>query len=152
MSVPTIKRGMRIVWKPEWRDKGDDKYTHIAVTDEHPIDHGFDTSTIEGNDLFFIRPIQTGAGAHMVESAEPYLPVATLTFMGLAKKSPKGGDGRAGARVQLRRTLGDRELSVTEETIPLSTFRQLFRRFAKDCKVGVELRSGVEFPDDKERM
>ena len=74
----------------------------------------------------------------MVESAEPYLPAATLTFLGLTKK---------GARVQLRRTLGDRELSLTEETIALSTFRQLFRRFAKDCKVGDELRSGVEFPD-----
>jgi len=74
----------------------------------------------------------------MVEAAEPHLPVATLTFMGLAKK---------GARVQLRRTLGDRELSLTEETIPLSTFRQLFRRFAKDCKVGVDLGVTVEFPE-----
>jgi len=137
-----IKRGMRIVWKPQWRDKGDDKYTFIAVTDEHPVDHGFDVSTIEGNERFFIRPIQTGGRVDMVESAEPYLPVATLTFMGIAKK---------GARVQLRRTLGDRELSLAEETIPLSTFRQLFRCYAKDCKVGVELRSGVEFPDDGQK-
>ena len=96
-----IKRGMRVVWKPEWRAKGDDKYTFIAVTDEHPVDRGFYASTIE-NTMFF-RP-QSPGRADMVESAEPYLPVATLTFMGLAKK---------GARVQLRRTLGDRELSLT---------------------------------------
>lgn len=132
-----IKRGMRVVWKPEWRSPGDEKYTFIAVTDEHPIDRGFHTSTVENT--LWIRPIQTGALAHMVESAEPYLPVATLSFLGLAKK---------GARVQLRRTLGDRELSLTEETIALSTFRQLFGRFAKDCTAGEELRSGVEFPDD----
>ncbi len=139
MSDLVIKRGMRIVWKPEWRDPGDSKYTFIAVTDEHPIDRAFFTSTIEGS--FSIRPIQTGAHARMVESAVPYLPIATLTFMGRAKQ---------GARVQLRRTLGDRELSLTEETIALSTFRQLFRRFAKDCKIGDELRSAVEFPETKE--
>ena len=132
----TIKRGMRVVWKPEWRSPGDEKYTFIVVRDEHPIDRGFDTSTIENT--MWIRPIQTGARAHMVEAAEPYLPVITLTFLGLDKK---------GARVQMRRTLGDRELSLTEETIALSTFRQLFRRYAKDCKVGEELRSGVEFPE-----
>jgi hypothetical protein len=136
-----VKRGMRIGWKPEWRDKGDDKYTFIAVTDEHPVDGSFHTSTIEG--VMWIRPIQTGARAHMVESAEPYLPVATLTFMGLAKR---------GARVQLRRMFGDRELSLTEETIALSTFRQLFRRYAKDCKIGDALRSGVEFPEQIERL
>lgn len=138
MEALVIKRGMRIVWKPEWRSPGDDKYTFIAVTDEHPHDRGFNTSTIEN--AMWIRPIQTGAQAHMVESAEPYLPIATLTFMGLANK---------GARVQLRRTLGDRELSLTEETIALSTFRQLFGRFAKDCKLGIELRSCVEFPEEK---
>lgn len=132
-----IRRGMRVIWKPEWRDRGDETHTFIAVTDEHPIDRDFDTSTIESTT--WVRPIQTGANADMVESAEPYLPVATLTFMGLVKK---------GARVQLRRALGDRELSTTEETIALSTFRRLFRRFAKDCEVGEELRSGVEFPGD----
>lgn len=134
MSTVVIKRGMRITWKPQWRDAGDDKYTFIAVTDEHPIDRGFYASTIENTMVF--RPQSIGR-ADMVELAEPYLPVATLTFMGLSKK---------GARVQLRRMLGDRELSLTEETIALSTFHQLFRRYAKDCKVGLELRSGVEFP------
>lgn len=138
MSALTIKRGMRIVWKPEWRDKGDDKYTFIAVTDEHPIDHGFYASTIENT--MFIRP-QSPGRADMVESAEPHLPVATLTFAGLAHKK--------GARVQLRRMLGDRELSLTEEVIALSTFRQLFRRSAVDCKPGDELQSGVEFPEEK---
>lgn len=131
-----IKRGMRVVFKPEWRDPGDAKYTFIAVEDQHPYDSGFGVSTIENT--MWIRPIQTGARAHMVEFAEPYLPVATLTFMGLSKK---------GARVQMRRMLGDCELSLTEETIALSTFRQLFRRYAKDCKLGDELRSGVEFPE-----
>ena len=131
-----VKRGMRVVFKPEWRDKGDDKYTFVAVTDQHPIDGGFDVSTVENT--MWIRGIQPGARVHMVESAEPYLPVAALTFLGLDKK---------GARVELRRTLGDRELSLTEETIALSTFRQLFRRYAKDCKPGQELRSGVEFPE-----
>lgn len=138
MSDPiVIKRGMRVVWKPEWRSPGDEKYTFIAVDDQHPITTTFGTSTIENT--MWIRPIQIGARAFMVEFAEPYLPVATLTFMGLAKK---------GARVQLRRMLGDRELSLTEETITLSTFRQLFRRYTKDCKPGQELRSGVEFPED----
>ena len=138
MSDPiVIKRGMRVVFKPEYRDSGDDKYTFIAVEDPHPMDGGFGVSTIENT--MWIRPIQTGARVHMIESAEPYLPVAVLTFMGLAKK---------GARVQLRRMLGDRELSITEETIALSTFHQLFRRYAKDCKPGTELRSGVEFPED----
>jgi hypothetical protein len=127
---------MRVVWKPEWRSPGDEKYTFIAVEDQHPYDSGFGVSTIENT--LWIRPIQTGARADMVEFAEPYLPVATLTFMGLAKK---------GARVQLRRMLGDRELSLTEETIALSMFRTLFGRFAKDCKPGVELRSSVEFPE-----
>ena len=136
MSDP-IKRGRRVVFKPEWRDPGDDKYTFVAVTDQHPIDGGFDVSTIENT--MWIRPIQTGARVHMVESAAPYLPVATLTFLGLDKK---------GARVQMRRTFGDRELSVTVETIARATFRQLFRRGAADCKVGQELRSGVEFPED----
>ena len=131
-----VKRGMRVVFKPEFRDSGDDKYTFVAVTDQHPVDGGFDVSTIEN--AMWIRPIQTGARVHMVESAEPYLPVATLTFLGLDKK---------GARVQMRRTIGDRELSVTVETIARSTFRQLFRRGAADCKAGQELRSGVEFPD-----
>ena len=138
METLVIKRGMRVVWKPEWRSPGDEKYTFIAVTDEHPHDRGFRTSTIENT--MWIRPIQIGAQAHMVEFAEPYLPVITLTFMGLVKK---------GARVQMRRILGDRELSLTEETIALSTFRQLFRRYAKDCKPGDELRSGVEFPEEK---
>ena len=137
MSDPiVIKRGMRVVFKPEWCDPGDDKYTFIAVTDQHSIDRGFNTSTIENT--MWIRPIQLGATADMVELAEPYLPVITLTFVGLDKK---------GARVQMRRTLGDRELSLTEETIARSTFRQLFRRGAADCKVGQELRSGVEFPE-----
>ena len=139
MSDPiVIKRGMRVVFKPEWRDKGDDKYTYVAVTDAHPIDGGFDVSTIE-NKLWPIRPIQTGACSHMVESAEPYLPIVTLTFLGLDKN---------GARVQMRRTLGDHELSVTVETIARSPFRQLFRRGAADCKEGQELRRGVEWPDD----
>lgn len=131
-----VKRGMRVVFKPEWRDKGDDNYTFIAVTDQHPIDSGFDVSTIENT--MWIRPIQTGARAHMVESAEPYLPFVTLTFLCIDKK---------GARVQMRRMLGDRELSVTVETVARSTFRQLFRRGAADCKPGQELRSGVEFLD-----
>lgn len=139
MNALTIKRGMRVVWKPEWRDKGDDKYTFIAVTDEHPIDRSFYTSTIE-NALSAFRPLQVGAHVNMVESAEPYLPVATLTFTGLAKK---------GALVQLRRMLGDRELSITEEVITLSTFRQLFRRSAVDCKPGDELQISVEFPEEK---
>ena len=133
-----IKRGMRIVFKPEWRDKGDDKYTFVAVTDAHPLDGGFDVSTIE-NKMWILRPIQTGARSSMVESAEPYLPVATLTFLGIDKK---------GARVELRRVIGDRELSVTVETIARSTFRQLFRRGAADCKAGQELRRGVEWPDE----
>lgn len=132
-----VKRGMRVVFKPEWRDPGDDKYTFIAVEDQHPVDTSFGVSTIENT--MWIRPIHTGARAHMVESAEPFLPVGTLTFTGLAKK---------GACVQLRRMIGDRELSCTEETIALSTFRQLFGRYAKDCKLGQELRSGVEFPKD----
>jgi len=132
-----IKRGMRVVWKPEWRSPGDEKYTFIVVEDQSSYDSGFGVSTIENT--LWIRPIQTGAQAHMVEFAEPYLPVATLTFMGMTKK---------GALVQLRRSLGDRELSLTEETIARSTFRQLFGRFAKDCKPGIELRSGVEFPED----
>ena len=138
MSVPiVIKRGMRVVFKPEWRDKGDDKYTFIAVTDQNPIDGGFHTSTIENS--MWIRPIQIGARAHMVESAEPYLPVTTITFLGLDKK---------GARCQMRRMLGDRELSVTVEVIARSTFRQTFRRGVADCKVGDELASGVEFPEN----
>lgn len=132
-----IKRGMRVVWKPEWRSPGDEKYTFIAVEDQHPINSSFGTSTIENT--MWIRPIQTGACAHMVEFAEPYLPVFTLTFMGLEKK---------GARVQRRRTLGERELSVDEDVIPRSTFSRLFRRLAKDCKAGQELGSGVEFPND----
>jgi hypothetical protein len=74
----------------------------------------------------------------MVETAEPLLPVGTIMFLGLAKK---------GVLCQMRRMLGDHELSVTVETIPRSTFYQLFRRFAKDCKPGDELRSGVEFPE-----
>jgi len=127
---------MRVVWKPECRDSGDDKYTYVAVTDQHPIDGGFDVSTIENT--MWIRPIQTGARAHMVESAEPYLPLVTLTFLGLDKK---------GAHIQMRRTLGDRELSVAVETIARSAFRQLFCRGASDCKPGQELRSGVEFPE-----
>ena len=138
MSDPiVIKRGMRVVFKPEYRDPGDDKYTFVAVTDQHPFDGGFDVSVIENT--MWIRPIQTGARAHMVESAEPYLPVVTLTFVGLDKK---------GARVQMRRTLGDRELSVTVETVARSTFRQLFQRGVADYKPGQELRGGVvEFPD-----
>ena len=131
-----IKRGMYVMFKPEWRDKGDDKYTFVAVTDPHPNDGGFYVSTIENTMCF--RP-RSPARTHMVESAEPLLPVATITFLGLARK---------GARCHMCRMLGDRELSVTEETIALSTFRRLFRRGAKDCKVGDELRSGVEFPDN----
>jgi hypothetical protein len=135
MSVQVvIKRGMRIVWKPEWRDAGDDKYTFVAMSDEHPVDGSFHVSTVENT--MWIRP-QSSARAHMVESAEPLLPVATITFLGLDKK---------GVLCQLRRTIGDRELSLTEETITRSTFYQLFRRFAKDCKGGDDLRSGVEFP------
>ena len=138
MSDPiVVKRGMRVVFKPEWRDPGDAKYTFIAVEDQHPIDTSFGVSTIENT--MWIRPIQTGARAHMVESAEPYLPVVTFTFLGLDKK---------GARVQMRRMLGECELSVTVETIPRSTFRQLFQRGATDCKPDQELRSSVEFPKD----
>ena len=132
-----VKRGMRVVFKPEWRDKGDDKYTFVAVTDQHPLDGGFDVSTVENTT--WIRGIQPGMRSHMVESAEPYLPVAVLTFLGLDKK---------GARVKLRRTLGDRELSVTVEIVPRSTFRRLFRRAPADCKPEQELRRGVEFPDN----
>ena len=131
-----IKRGMRIVWKPEFCDPNDTKYTFVAETDAHPIDGGFYVVTIESTAQFFLRPRQL-VYTHMVESAEVLLPVDTITFLGLCTK---------GARVQMRRTLGDRELSVTEETIARSTFRQLFRRSSVDCKVGDELRSGVEFP------
>jgi len=132
-----IKRGMRIIWKPAWRDPCDANYTFIAVNDEHPVDRSFHTSTVESTMAF--RPIQTGARADMVESAEPYLPVGTITFLGL---------DAGGARVQLRRTLGDRELSTIEGVIALSTFRRRFRRFAKDCAIGEELLSGVEFPGE----
>lgn len=135
MTAPVIKRGMRVVFKPEWRDKGDDKYTFVAVTDPHPNDGGFYVSTIE-NTMFF-RP-QSPAWLHMVESAEPLLPLLVITFLNLDKK---------GARCQMRRMLGDRELSVTVEVIARSTFRQLFLRGAADCKPGDELRSGVEFPE-----
>ena len=140
MSDPiVVKRGMRVVFKPEWRDKGEDKYTIIAVTDQHPIGGGFNTSTIENR--MWIRPIQIGACAHMVESAVPYLPVTTITFLGLDKR---------GARCEMRRMLGDRELSLTTEVIVRSTFQRLFRRVAKDCKPGEELQSGVEFPVNSE--
>lgn len=132
-----IKRGMRIVWKPEFCDAGDAKYTFVAETDADLIDGSFYVVTIESTAQFFLRPRQL-VYAHMAASAEVLLPVATITFLGLGTK---------GARVQMRRTLGDRELSVTEETIARSTFRQLFRRSAVDCKVGDELRSGVEFPE-----
>jgi hypothetical protein len=136
MSDPiVIKRGMRIVFKPEWRGKGEDKYTIIAVTDQHPHDGGFNTSPLENT--MWLRPIQIGARAHMVESAEPYLPVVTITFLGLE---------RSGARCQMRRMLGDLELSLTTEVIVRSTFQRLFRRLAKDCKPGTLLQSGVEFP------
>ena len=136
MSDPiVVKRGMRVVFKPEWRDKGDDKYTFIAVTDQHPIDGGFNTSTIENR--LWCRPIQTGARAHMVESAVPHLPVVTITLLAVDKR---------GARCQLRRMLGDRELSVTVEVITRSTFRRVFRRYVTDCKPGEVLQSGVEFP------
>src|SRR5271167_2337565 len=128
---------MRIIWKAEWRDPGDASYTFIAVTDEHPTNGSFDTSTIEG--VSWIRPIQIGARASMVESADPYLPVVTFTFVGIAKRM---------ARVQMRRMIGDRELSITEENLALSTFRRLFQRGAADCVIGAELRSGVEFPGD----
>ena len=101
-----VRRGMRIVWKPEWRDRGDDKYTFVAVEDQHPIDGSFGVSTIENT--LWIRPIYTGGRAFMVESAEPLLPVGVITFLGMA---------RQGARCQLRRTLGDRELSVTVEVV-----------------------------------
>ena len=134
-----IKRGMRVVFKPEWRGKGEDKYTIIAVTDQHPYDGGFNTSPLENT--MWIRPIQIGARAHMVELAEPYLPVTTITFLGLE---------RSGARCQMRRMLGDRELSLTTEVIARSTFQRLFRRTAKDCKPGEELQSGVEFPVNSE--
>ena len=135
MTEPiAIKRGMRVIFKPEWRDKGDHKYTFVAVTDANVVG-SFDMSAIEN--MFGIRGIQS-ARAYMVESAEPLLPVATITFLGLDKK---------GARCQMRRMLGDRELSVIVEVIALSTFRQLFRRYAKDCQAGDELRSGVEFPE-----
>ena len=135
-ALIVVKRGMRIVFKPEWRDKGDDTYTFVAVEDAHPIDGSFYFSAIENT--MWIRP-QSPARAHMVEVAKPYLPVITLTFLGLDKK---------GARVQMRRTIGDHELSVTIEMIARSTFRALFRRGAADCKAGLVLCSSVEFPDN----
>lgn len=139
MTVPiVIKRGMRVVWKPEWRDTGDSKYTFVAVTDPHPNDGGFYVSTIE-NTMFF-RP-RSPARTHMVASAEPLLPVTTITFLNLDKRTK-------GARCQMRRMLGDRELSVSVELIARSTFRRMFRCGAADCKEGQELRSGVEFPDN----
>jgi hypothetical protein len=138
MTTPlVIKRGMRVVWKPEYRAKGDENYTFIAVQDQHPHDGGFGVSTIENT--MWIRPIQIGGAAHMVEFAEPYLPVFTLTFMGLEKK---------GARVRRHRTLGEQELSVDEEVIPRSTFHRIFHRHAKNCKVGQDLGSGIEFPEN----
>lgn len=133
-----VKRGMRVVFKPEWRDKGGAKYTFVAVTDPHPNDGDFYVSTIERSCRALFRS-QSPAGTHMVESAEPLLPVTTIIFLNLDRK---------GARCQMRRMLGDRELSVTVEVIARSTFRRVFRRGAADCKPGQELRSGVEFPDN----
>ena len=131
-----IKRGMRVVFKPEWRDKGDGEYTYVAVEDADAIDGGFYFSAVEI--AMWIRP-RHPAHAHMVESAEPYLSIATLTFLGLSKKK--------GARVQMRRTLGDQTLLVTEETITRSKFYDLFQRHAAHTKVGEELISTVEFSD-----
>lgn len=136
VQAVVVKRGMHVVFKPEWRDRGDDKYTFVAVTDPHPDTGGFYVSTIEST--MFFRP-QSPARLHMVESAVPLLPLVVIIFLGLDKK---------GARCQMRRTINDCELSLTEETIARSTFRQVFRRGAADCKPGDELRSGVEFPDD----
>jgi hypothetical protein len=133
-----IKRGMRVVFKPEWRDKGDEEYTFVAVEDAD--DHGgFYVSAVEL--ALWIRPRQP-AHVKMVESAVPYLPVATLTFLGLTKKGKKKL-----ARVQMQRARGDEILSITEEMISLSTFRDLFQRHAPHTKVGLELLSTVEFSD-----
>jgi hypothetical protein len=140
MESGVIKQGMQIVWKPEWRDKGDDKYTFIAVTDEHPIDHGFDVSTIEGNALFFIRPIQTGGRAHMVESAKPLLPVVSFRLVAI---------GRQGASVEMRRTIGDETIDVRVETVSRSNFRRAFGKSVKDCAIGALIRNPVvEFPEN----
>lgn len=128
-----IKRGMRVVFKPEWRDKGDDSYTFVAVSDEY---HGvFNVSAVETT--LFIRPWQV-VEVRMVESAVPYLPVVTFRF---------GGLHREGAVVDMTRALGDDVMSVTSEVVARSSFRAMFRKFAKDCSIGEVLRQPVvEFP------
>lgn len=135
-DLVVIKRGMRVVFKPEWRDKGDDEYTYVAVEDADPSDGGFYFSAVEI--ASWIRP-RYPARAHMVESAEPYLSIATLTFLGFSKNK--------GARVEMRRTLGDQLLSVTEETLTRAKFYALFQRHAAHTKVGEALISTVEFSD-----
>lgn len=57
MSDPfVIKRGMRIVFKPEYRDPGDAKYTLIAADVLHPVDGGFGVSTIENGESRIVLP------------------------------------------------------------------------------------------------
>lgn len=128
-----IKRGMCIVFKPEWRDKGDDKYTFVATNDEH--NGWFDVSTVEPV-LALCRTYQRVRVEH-VESSEPYLPVIRFVFTGLFT---------GGAAVQMRREMPDCTVQVTDEVIAKSTFRNTWRKFAKDCKPGEVLQISVEFP------
>jgi hypothetical protein len=130
-----VKKGMRITWRPQWCDRGDENYTFVAISDEG-LDGDFRVATVEST--LFVRP-WSSARAHMVERAEPWLPVATFVFLGLKRK---------GAHVELRRTRGDAVVSVTVETIARGTFRATFRKGVADCKIGEVLLSEVEFPKD----
>ena len=135
-----IKMGMRVTWKPQWRDKGDENYTFIAVEDQHPLTGTFGVSTLEGNEKFFLRPIQIGNSADQVESAEPFLPVATFTFLGLERK---------GARVEMTRTLGDQIIETKIEVIGRADFKRVFRRYAADVRIGTVLIREVQFPETR---
>ncbi len=131
-----IKMGMRVVWKPEWRDRGDDNYTFVAITDEAE-DGYFRVSTVENT--LFIRP-WSSARSRMVESASPLLPVVSFRLLAV---------DRRGVGIEMRRTIGDATLSVRVETVSRSDFRRAFGKSVKDCAVGALIREPVvAFPED----
>lgn len=140
LEPSAIVRGMRVTFKPEFREPGDEAYTYVVVEDADPVDGSFCYSAVETD--YFIRP-RHPARAHMVATAVPFLPIVSVRFLGVDRK---------GVNVEETLTLGDRTLESRVERMTRTRFRAIWQRAATACVAQQRLGSYVAFPATKKEI
>jgi hypothetical protein len=130
-----IARGMRVIFKPEWRDPGDDDVVFIAIDEPDPLGS---LSVSYYSPHIFVCPINH-VRVDMIERAEPCAPIITISFVRIARSH-----GRNHACVCKRTDFPDGSISKVTEMVSMADFRAVFRKSAKECQPNETLISDVD--------